>query len=76
VIPAISPVEPLFLLGRPVSRGSTLPPPLNAARGADAHAIAVATLPPKNIRRETAIFTFSLANFSELLTCLAGRTGT
>ena len=39
-----------------------------------AHAIAVATLPPKNIRRETAIFTFSLANFSELLTCLAGRT--
>ena len=75
-ISAMSPAEPLFLFGRPVSRGSILPPPLNAAKGAEAHAIAVATLPPKNIRRETAIlFTFSLANFSEFLAVLLGEPG-
>ncbi len=75
-ISAISWVEPLFLFGRLVSLGSILLPPLNAARGADAHAIAVATLPPRNIRRETAICTFSLANFSELRAVLLGEPGT
>lgn len=72
---AISPVEPLFLFGKFVSRGSILPPPLNAAKGAEAHAIAVATLLPKNIRREIAMFTFSLANVSELLTGLTWEPG-
>src|SRR6185312_1115494 len=57
----IPPAEPLVRLGRSVSRGKALPP-LSAARGAEALASAVATLPPKNIRRETAISTYSLAN--------------
>lgn len=64
---AILPVEPLFLFGKSFSRGKTLPPPARAANGAETHARAVATLLPKNIRREIAMFTFSLANVSELL---------
>ena len=54
-ISAISPVEPLLLFGKPFSRGNTLLPPPTAANGAEAHASAVATLLPKNFRREIAI---------------------
>ena len=70
----ISPPGTLFLFGRLVSRGSVLPPPLNAAKGAEAHAIAVATLPPKNTRRETDIIYLLLSEFQLTAYCLAGRT--
>ena len=72
-IPVISPAGPLLLFGRLVSRGSILPPPPNAARGADAHAIAVATLPPKNTRRETDIIYLLLSESQLTSYCLAGR---
>jgi hypothetical protein len=62
VMSGTSLVELLFLVGSPLSVGKGLPPPARAAKGAEAHAIIVATLPPKNIRRETAITSFSLAN--------------
>lgn len=70
VMSGTSPVELLFLAGSPRSMGNGLPPPASAARGEEAHAIIVATLPPKNTRRETAISAFSLLN----LFCLAWRT--